>query len=109
MLQFGPAPPAADNRCMLDSVARLWRDPDFRHGARDMLGTALGIGAWGLVTGVAMVKVGLPVSLAVLMSLLVFAGSAQLAAMPLIVGVARGAAPSGSRRAHLRVRSSWPR
>lgn len=71
---------------MLDSVARLWRDPDFRHGARDMLGTALGIGAWGLVTGVAMVKVGLPVSLAVLMSLLVFAGSAQLAAMPLIVG-----------------------
>jgi hypothetical protein len=33
-----------------------------------MVGTALGIGAWGLVTGVAMVKAGWTVALAVLMS-----------------------------------------
>lgn len=49
-----------------------------------MSGIAMGIAAWGLVTGVAMVKSGLAVPLAVLMSLLVFAGTAQLAALPLL-------------------------
>lgn len=48
---------------------------------RDM---ALGIGAWGLVTGIAMVKGGLSVPLAVFMSLVVYAGGAQLAALPLL-------------------------
>jgi predicted branched-subunit amino acid permease len=64
----------------------LWRHPEFARGAREMSGVALGIAAWGLVTGVAMTKSGLPVPLALLMSLLVFAGSAQLAALPLIAG-----------------------
>lgn len=49
-----------------------------------MAGISLGIAAWGLVTGVAMVKSGLGVPLSVLMSLVVFAGTAQLAALPLI-------------------------
>jgi predicted branched-subunit amino acid permease len=49
-----------------------------------MTGIALGIAAWGLVTGVTMVKSGLSVPLAVAMSLVVFAGTAQLAALPLI-------------------------
>lgn len=49
-----------------------------------MVGISLGISAWGLVTGVAMVKSGLSVPLALAMSLLVFAGSSQLAALPLI-------------------------
>ena len=49
-----------------------------------MLGTAIGIAAWGLITGVAMGKSGLPPMLMVLMSLLVFAGSAQLAVLPLM-------------------------
>jgi predicted branched-subunit amino acid permease len=49
-----------------------------------MTGISLGIGAWGLVTGIAMVKAGLGLPLAVTMSLLVFAGSAQLASLPLI-------------------------
>jgi predicted branched-subunit amino acid permease len=48
-----------------------------------MLGFAPGIFAWGLITGVAMVK-SLGVPLAVLMSLTVYAGSAQLASLPLI-------------------------
>ena len=61
------------------------RDPSFRQGARDMLGTGLGIGAWGLVTGVAMVKGGLSTPLALFMSLTVYAGSAQLAVLPLMV------------------------
>ncbi len=62
----------------------VWRHPEFRRGAADMSGIALGIAAWGLVTGVAMVKSGLGVPLSVLMSLAVYAGSAQLAALPLI-------------------------
>ena len=64
----------------------LWRHPEFARGARDMAGAALGIAAWGLVTGVAMAKSGLPMPLALLMSLIVFAGSAQLAALPLLAG-----------------------
>jgi predicted branched-subunit amino acid permease len=62
----------------------LWRHPEFARGAKEMTSTALGIAAWGLVTGVAMAKSGLPLPLAVLMSLIVFAGSAQLAALPLL-------------------------
>ena len=50
-----------------------------------MSSIALGIGAWGLVTGVVTVKAGLSVPLALLMTLVVFAGSAQLAALPLMV------------------------
>ncbi|MDP4075761.1 AzlC family ABC transporter permease [Acidovorax sp. A1169] len=49
-----------------------------------MAGTSLGIAAWGLVTGVAMVKSGMSVSLALFMSLVVYAGSAQLAVIPLL-------------------------
>ncbi|KQV86177.1 AzlC family ABC transporter permease [Pelomonas sp. Root1237] len=62
----------------------LAADPDFRHGARDMASPSLGLAAWGLVTGVTMVKSGLSIPLAMGMSLLVFAGSAQLTALPLI-------------------------
>ena len=62
----------------------LAADPDFRTGARDMALPSLGLAAWGLVTGITMVKSGLSVPLACGMSLLVFAGSAQLTALPLI-------------------------
>lgn len=51
---------------------------------RDMAGITLGISAWGLVTGVAMVKSGLSLPMALLMSFVVFAGSSQLAALPLL-------------------------
>lgn len=64
----------------------IWRHPEFKRGAADMAGPCLGIGAWGLVTGVAMVKSGLAVPVALAMSLLVFAGSAQLAVIPLLAG-----------------------
>lgn len=49
-----------------------------------MAPTALGLGAWALITGVAMGKSGLSPALMVLMSLVVFAGSAQLAVLPLL-------------------------
>ncbi len=63
----------------------LSRHPEFRQGALDMLGVALGIGAWGLMTGVAIGQSGLGLAPALLMNLTVFAGSAQLAATPLIL------------------------
>ena len=69
----------------LASPRPMWRDPEFARGSRDMVGVSLGIAAWGLVTGVAMAKSGMPLPLSIVMSLLVFAGSAQLAALPLIV------------------------
>ena len=58
----------------------LWQE-----GLRTGLPTLFGIGAWGLVVGVAMVKTGLTAFQAVGMTLLVFAGSAQLASLPLIL------------------------
>ena len=64
----------------------LVQHPEFARGAREMVGVALGIGAWGLVTGMAMVKSGLEPWVAVLMSLTVFAGTAQLAVAPLMAG-----------------------
>jgi len=56
----------------------------FRAGQRAILPSLPGAAAWGLVSGVAMVKGGLSVPWAMLMSLTVYAGSAQLAALPLI-------------------------
>ena len=50
----------------------------------DTLQVAPGIWAWGLMTGVAMVQAGLGVPMAVAMTLLVYGGSAQLAAIPLL-------------------------
>ena len=71
---------------MVEGLAALVRHPEFKRGSRDMLGITLGISAWGLVTGVAMVKSGLGVGLSLLMSLVVFAGSSQLASLPLLAG-----------------------
>lgn len=65
-------------------IASTLRHPACRAGAIDMAGTAVGIAAWGLVTGVVMVKSGLPVGIAIFMSLVVYAGSAQLAVIPLM-------------------------
>ena len=56
-----------------------WRD-----GFRTGVPTLFGIGAWGVVVGVAMIKSGLTLPQALGMTLLVFAGSAQLASLPLI-------------------------
>ncbi len=57
---------------------------EYWEGVRDQAGVATGIAAWGLMTGVAMVKSGLSVLEATAMTLLVYAGSAQLTAVPLM-------------------------
>lgn len=81
-----PSHPAPQSR-----AARLWRTavaitrrPLFREGLRDCIPVTIGICAWGLVAGVAMAKSGLGVPLAILMSLLVSAGTSQVAVLPLI-------------------------
>ena len=61
---------------------RRW--PEFGEGVREQTTVTAGVAAWGLMTGVAMVAAGLSQLEAVLMTLLVFAGSAQLAVLPLL-------------------------
>jgi predicted branched-subunit amino acid permease len=57
---------------------------EFSEGFRQTVPTFPGIFAWGLVSGMAMLKSGLTITQALGMTLLVFAGSAQMAALPLI-------------------------
>jgi predicted branched-subunit amino acid permease len=61
-----------------------YRHPEFRQGALDSLAAAPGLAAWGLMTGVAMMNSGMSTLEALLMSVIVFAGSSQLAAIPLL-------------------------
>ena len=61
-----------------------WRDEHFRLGVRDMATVAPGMAAWGLMTGVATVNSGLSGIEVLLMTLLPYAGSSQLASLPLI-------------------------
>jgi predicted branched-subunit amino acid permease len=56
----------------------------YREGFKACAPTMPGIFAWGMVTGMAMVKTGLTIWQALGMTFLVFAGSAQLASLPLI-------------------------
>lgn len=69
---------------MIQRALGWWLHPAFGRGLREMAAVSPGLAAWGLMTGVAMVKSGMSTFEAVTMSLLVFAGSSQLAAMPLI-------------------------
>lgn len=56
----------------------------FKEGLKIGMPTWFGVGAWGLVVGVAMIKAGLSLPQAFGMTFIVFAGSAQLASLPLI-------------------------
>lgn len=63
----------------------VWRHPEFRAGVHSMLPLTTGLAIWGLMTGVAMAQSGLSVTEALAMTLLVYAGAAQLAALPLLM------------------------
>ena len=56
----------------------------FSAGVKACSPTLIGIAAWGLVVGIAMIKTHFTIVQALGMTLFVFAGSAQLAALPLI-------------------------
>jgi predicted branched-subunit amino acid permease len=72
-----PTPPAA--------IRPPDEDPAIlREAVKTGAPTLFGIGAWGLVVGVAMINSGLTLPQALGMTLCVFAGSAQLASLPLI-------------------------
>jgi predicted branched-subunit amino acid permease len=60
------------------------RRPLFREGAAEAVHMAIGIAAWGVVAGVAMAKSAMGVPLAIFMSVVVYAGSAQIAVLPLM-------------------------
>jgi predicted branched-subunit amino acid permease len=60
----------------------------FRDGVVSAVPLTVGVAPWGVVTGVAMVSAGFTSTQAVGMSLLVFAGSAQLAVLPLFMAKA---------------------
>ena len=71
-----------------DPAVAARRRHAFARGLRAVAPAIIATGTWGLVTGVAMVKIGLTTAQALGMTLLVFAGSAQLAALPLIAAAA---------------------
>jgi predicted branched-subunit amino acid permease len=72
------------------SAAPQWRGSAarsaFRDGVRDIAPAIPATVAWGLVTGIAMAQSGLTLAQAYGLSVLAFAGSAQLAALPLLTG-----------------------
>lgn len=69
-----------------DDPAHLRREraAAFRQGVHAIAPALIATGTWGMVTGVAMVKSGLTESMALAMTLLMYAGSAQLTSLPLI-------------------------
>lgn len=68
----------------LEHLRRLWHDAECRAGVRDMASVAPGLASWGLMTGVAMANSGMSTLEVLMMGVLVYAGSSQLAALPLI-------------------------
>ncbi|WP_420372834.1 AzlC family ABC transporter permease [Pollutimonas sp. H1-120] len=69
-------------------IPSWWPDASRRHsfsaGFVDVIPALIATSTWGFVTGIALVKSGLTESMATLMTLTVFAGSAQLTSLPLI-------------------------
>lgn len=66
------------------AMLALERDA-FKDGWRQMCGVAPAVVAWGIVAGMAMVKAGLTVWEALGMTLFVYSGTTQLAALPLLL------------------------
>jgi predicted branched-subunit amino acid permease len=56
----------------------------FNQGLRHSVSALIANAAWATVTGIAMVKSGMPEMVAVAVTVLVYAGSAQLTALPLL-------------------------
>ncbi len=74
---------------MTEHLLLRWiRQPAAALGVRESLPSSLAMATWGLVTGVAMVQSGLSTAQAIGMTLLVYAGSAQLTSLPLLAASA---------------------
>lgn len=68
----------------MGTLRQVLKHPEFSRGMQEMSSVAPGLAAWGMMTGVAMIKSGMSLVEALAMTLLVYAGSSQLAAIPLI-------------------------
>jgi predicted branched-subunit amino acid permease len=68
------------------SLSNLFKNPVVRESFNDMLGPSIGIFTWSIVLNLAIIKTGLAVLDTIVMSLAVYAGSAQLASIPLMNG-----------------------
>ena len=79
--QTSPPNPAGLSQIQINAI----RSSAFWQGVKAGSPSLIGIGAWGLVTGIAMIKSGFTLPQALGMTFFVFAGSAQLAALPLMV------------------------
>jgi predicted branched-subunit amino acid permease len=66
------------------AVGSLLKDPLFKSGFSSVTAGVIGVGIWGVVTTLAMMKSGLSAWECVAMTLLVYSGTAQLAALPLL-------------------------
>jgi predicted branched-subunit amino acid permease len=82
-LATGRTPPPGSRS---SNPSRLVTHPAFGIGLREMLVVGPGLGAWGVMTGVAVVESGIDPVAVLLMVVFVFAGSSQLAALPLLTG-----------------------
>ncbi|MFM2077866.1 MAG: hypothetical protein RJA49_1756, partial [Actinomycetota bacterium] len=71
-------------RAMRDRFFAPCPKESYQDGVRSMMPLALAISVWGLVTGVAMVNAGMTMPGAFAVTFFVFAGSAQLATLPLL-------------------------
>jgi predicted branched-subunit amino acid permease len=80
------APSDLPESCELNSsaVGLLLKDPLFKSGFSSVTAGVIGVGIWGVVTTLAMMKSGLSAWECVAMTLLVYSGTAQLAALPLL-------------------------
>ncbi len=65
-------------------MKQSWNTPNFRLGMREIAALTPGLAAWGLMTGVATANSGLSGVEVLLMSVLVYSGTSQLAALPLL-------------------------
>lgn len=64
----------------------FFKSPPFLGGAKSMSEAATAVGAWSVVTNIALISAGLNSFETLSFNILVYAGSAQLAVMPLING-----------------------
>jgi predicted branched-subunit amino acid permease len=64
----------------------IFKSVEFQQSIKDMFGPSVGILTWSIVLNLAIIKTGLALFSTIIMSLTVYAGSAQLASIPLING-----------------------
>ncbi|SMC54507.1 AzlC family ABC transporter permease [Polynucleobacter kasalickyi] len=65
---------------------KIFKTAEIQQGINDMLGPSLGIFTWSIVLNLAIIKTGFAIFHTIVMSFTVYAGSAQLASIPLING-----------------------